>query len=36
MSINTNCIISDENAKLAEEVKIQANDYFKSEVHFLA
>lgn len=35
MSINTNCIISDENTKLAEEMKVQANEYFKSEVHFL-
>lgn len=31
MSINTNCIISDENAKLAEEMKIQANEYFKKQ-----
>lgn len=31
MSINTNYIISDENAKLAEEVKTQANEYFKKQ-----
>lgn len=31
MSINTNYIISDENAKLAEDVKIQANEYFKKQ-----
>lgn len=31
MSINTNYILSDENAKLAEEVKTQANEYFKKQ-----